>query len=98
MAFRKALFIFLAAFLVFTFPAASQVIPAAEEGSLPLSVGLGGSTYSLPFGVDAHGPRRWIEGGTLWLDWQISRVPHYLSGLGIEVAARDLSLWGPREL
>ena len=98
MVFRKPLFIFLAAFLFFTLPAASQVIPAAEEGSLPLSVGLGGSTYSLDFGVDANGHRRWIEGGTLWLDWQVSRVPHYLNGIGVEVAARDLSLWGPMEL
>jgi len=95
---KKAPFVLLAAFLVFVLPAASQVIPAAQEGFLPLSVGLGVSSYSPNYGVDANGHRRPIEGGTLWIDWQFSRVPHYLNGIGFEAAARDLSLWGPIEL
>ncbi len=98
MFFRKAPVILLAAFLIPILPAFSQVIPAAQEGYLPLSVGLGGSSYSPNFGVDANGHRRPIEGGTLWIDWQFSRVPHYLNGIGVEAAARDLSLWGPIEL
>jgi len=100
MFFRKAPLIYLAALSVFVFilPASAQVIPAAEEGSLPLSVGLGGSSFFSNSGVDANGHRRPIEGGTLWIDWQFSRIPHVLNGIGIEVAARDLSLWGPKEL
>jgi hypothetical protein len=98
MVFRKTPFIVLAAFLVFALPGSSQVIPAAQEESLPLSVGLGASSYSPNFGVDANGHRRPIEGGTLWIDWQFSRIPHSLNGIGVEVAARDLSLWGPIEL
>lgn len=95
---RKAPFIFLAPFLALVLPAASQVIPAAQEGTLPLSIGLGGSSYAPNYGSDANGHRRPIEGGTLWIDWQFSRVPHSLNGIGIEVVARDLSLWGPIEL
>jgi opacity protein-like surface antigen len=98
MVFRKAPVILLAAFLIFILPASSQVIPAAQEGTLPLSVGLGGSSYFPNYGVDANRHRRPIEGGTLWIDWQISHVPHYLNGIGVEAAARDLSLWGPIEL
>jgi opacity protein-like surface antigen len=98
MLFRKPPFILLAAFLIFILPAAAQVIPAAQEGNLPLSVGVGASSYFPNYGVDANGHRRPIEGGTLWIDWQISRVPHILNGIGVEVAARDLSLWGPIEL
>jgi opacity protein-like surface antigen len=98
MVFRKAPLILLAAFPIFILPASSQVIPAAQEATLPLSVGLGGSSYYADFGVDANGHRRPIEGGTLWVDWQFSHVPHYLNGIGVEVAARDLTLWGPIEL
>jgi len=48
---------YLAALSVFVFilPASAQVIPAAEEGSLPLSVGLGGSSFFSNSGVDANG-------------------------------------------
>jgi opacity protein-like surface antigen len=98
MVFKKAPFLFLAAFLVSILPASSQVIPAAEEGSLPLSVGLGGSFFSLDYTGDGNTSWRPIEGATLWLDWQFSRVPHPLNGIGVEVEARDLSVWGPAEL
>jgi opacity protein-like surface antigen len=98
MVLRKTPFVFLAAFLVFILPASSQVIPAAQEPSLPLSVGLGASSYFPNYGVDANGHRRPIDGGTLWIDWQFTRIPHSLNGIGVEVVARDLSLWGPIEL
>jgi len=98
MVFKKAHFISLAAFLVLQLPASSQVIPAAQEGATPLSVGLGGSAFHLDMGDDANGHRRPIYGGTLWIDWHFIKVPHYLTGIGVEAIARDLSIWGPIEL
>jgi opacity protein-like surface antigen len=98
MVFRKPLFILLSAFLAFILPAASQVIPAAQEGRLPLSVGLGASSFSLDWGVDSNGTRRPIAGATLWIDWHFSGLPRYLNGLGIEAEAREVSKWGPAEL
>jgi hypothetical protein len=33
-----------------------------------------------------------MEGGTLWVDWSPNKVPSYLSGLGLEMEARDLGI------
>jgi len=98
MVFRKVLFIFLAAFLVFTFPAASQVIPAGEGGTKPLSIGAGGSSFNMDWGDDAQGHRRPLDGGAIWIDWHFYDLPRFLNGLGIEAEARDLSKFGPIEL
>jgi opacity protein-like surface antigen len=99
MVFKKVPFIFLLApFLVLILPAASQVIPAGQEGKLPLSVGAGASAFHLDWGEDSNGHRRPIWGGTLWIDWHFYGLPRYLNGLGIEVEARDVSKFGPREL
>jgi opacity protein-like surface antigen len=94
----KAPFFLLAAFLVSVLPAPSQVIPAGQESRSPLSVGLGASQFYPDFGVDANGNRRPIYGATLWIDWHFANVPHYLNGFGVDIAARDLSKWGPVEL
>ena len=98
MVFSKAPFILAAAFLVSILPAASQVIPAAQEASFPLSVGVGPSVFSMDWGNDALGHRRPIWGASLWIDWHFVNVPHYLNGFGVEVVARDISKWGPKEL
>jgi len=98
MVFKKAPFLSLAAFLVLVLPAASQVIPAALEPSEPLSVGLGASIYSLDYVGDGNNSWRPIDGATLWIDWQFTRIPHYLNGVGVEAEVRDLSKWGPKEL
>jgi opacity protein-like surface antigen len=95
---KKVNFLLLAAFLVFIFPASSQVIPAGQEGKLPLSIGAGANSFHLDWGEDSTGHRRPIFGGTLWIDWHFSSLPHYLTGLGVELEARDVSKWGPIEL
>jgi opacity protein-like surface antigen len=69
------------------FPAFSQVVPAAYKGGrLPLSIGIGPSSYDVDWG---HGR---MYGGTIWADWYPAQLPQILHGLGIEVEARDISL------
>ncbi len=79
--------LFVVALLLSVVPTAfSQVTPAARENSLPLVVGAGASSYN----VDWNHSR--MEGGTLWVDWNFSRAPSFLHGIGIEAEARDISL------
>ena len=68
------------------FPAFSQVVPAYHGPSLPLSVGIGPSSYDVDWG---HGR---MYGGTIWADWYPPQLPGILQGLGVEVEARDISL------
>jgi opacity protein-like surface antigen len=63
----------------------AQTVPAATEGNLPLAVGAGFSAYSPDYNT-GH-----LFGGTLWMDYFPSQVPHFLQGIGIEAEARDLS-------
>jgi len=67
-------------------PVFAQVVPAATEGGLPLSVGVGFSGYNpdIKSGI--------MYGGTLWIDYQPVQVPRFLDGIGLEVEARDISL------
>ncbi len=68
-------------------PAFSQVVPAASQGrTLPLSVGIGPSSYDVDWG---HGR---MFGGTIWVDYYPGKLPAILRGLGVEVEARDISL------
>ena len=74
-------------------PIFSQARPAGSRGGIPLIVGAGFSSYNIDWG----GGRR-EDGGTLWADWTIRQVPHYLNGLGVEAEARDISLNPPSGL
>jgi opacity protein-like surface antigen len=76
----------------------SQVVPSGEEGRLPLVVGAGATYFYLDWGHDALGHRRGMMGGTMWADWNLYDLPHYLNGFGVEVEARELRLNGPIEL
>lgn len=67
------------------FPVMSQVVPAYESHGVPISIGVGPSTYDVDWG---HG-RMW--GGALWIDWYPTRLPDSLHGLGLEVEGRDIS-------
>jgi len=67
-------------------PVFSQVAPQAEEGRLPLSVGVGVSSYDVDWG---HGR---MLGGTFWADWYPNLHYSFLHGLGLELEARDISL------
>jgi opacity protein-like surface antigen len=66
-------------------PAFSQVVPAATESGIPLSVGGGVSRWDVDW---AHSK---MEGMTLWIDWRPPYVPAILNGLAIEVEARDVN-------
>jgi hypothetical protein len=76
-------FLFAAALPVF-----SQVAPAYKAPGLPLSVGVGPSSYDVDWG---HGR---MLGGTVWADWYPEQIESFLHvrGLGIEFEARDISL------
>lgn len=79
----------LALFLVgAVLPAHSQVVPAAQEGKLPFTIGAGFSNFSLDWGTT--NPR--MNGYTLWGDWRFSGLPPVLNGLGLELEGRDI-LW-----
>jgi opacity protein-like surface antigen len=66
-------------------PISGQVAPAAEGGSLPLSVGLAYSEYSSDFNGEGS-----LSGPNLWIDWRLYR-PSYLDGFGLELEGRDLN-------
>jgi len=64
--------------------AAAQVVPAANEGRNPLSVGAGFSYFDPDWGHTR------MYGVTVWADYHPPNIPHILNGLGIEVEARDV--------
>ena len=68
-------------------PAPAQVLPAAQEKALPLTLGGGVSNYDVDWG---HG-RMW--GVTAWADWAILFGPAFLHGLSIETEGRYID-WG----
>jgi hypothetical protein len=80
-------------FVAATIPAFSQVAPAAEEGGLPLVVGVGISDFDLDWGLG----RRMI-GITAWADWQLEHLPGPLRNLSIEAEGHDINFDRPSEL
>ncbi|MGA3262740.1 MAG: outer membrane beta-barrel protein [Terracidiphilus sp.] len=89
MLFRLIIRLSLAAlFITAAFPLFSQVVPAATQSSLPLSVGGGFSDFTSHYYKTFSGR---LEGPTLWIDWNFYDAPKYLRGLGVEVEARDLN-------
>jgi opacity protein-like surface antigen len=76
----------LAALLVcaaFSVPA--QTVPAADKSQIFWAVGAGVSGFNADLGQGD------LLGGTLWIDYTLPRMPYLLSGLGLEVEARDLN-------
>ena len=65
-------------------PAYGQVQPAATESRLPLTLGLGFSSYD----TDWSG---YLSGPSFWADWRFRHVPDRLRGIGVEVEGRDLN-------
>jgi opacity protein-like surface antigen len=65
----------------------SQVVPEIGHPGkgLPLSVGVGYSTYD----TDWSGR---LSGGVLWADWNFYKLPPLLDGFGLEIEGRDLNL------
>jgi hypothetical protein len=81
----RLVIVLLAATAARTIPA--QVVPAAQQGGVPIKVGAGFSSYYTEiFHKNLMGP-------TVWADFSLGRTPRGLRGLGIEAEARGL-LWG----
>ena len=75
-----------ALFVCATRPALAQVAPAGGRLGLPLTVGVGFSSFE-PDWVPGR-----MQGGSLWIDYTPRRVPKILQGIGVEVEGRDISL------
>jgi len=80
-------------FVAATIPAFSQVTPAAEEGGLPLVVGVGISNFDLDWGAG-----RRMFGITAWADWQLEHLPGPLRNLSVEAEGHDINIDRPSEL
>ena len=83
----------LAMVVALSFPASSQSVPSAHGGGLPLTVGVGLSSYSIDWG-----PGRRMEGITAWADWNLTDAPSLLRGFSIEAEGRDLNFGRPTGL
>jgi opacity protein-like surface antigen len=68
-----------------TYSAFAQAVPPATERKSPWAIGAGISGYNPDYG---HGH---LLGGTLWIDYTLTKVPSLLQGLALEVEARDLN-------
>ena len=81
-------------------PGLGQVVPSAEQGGLPLVAGVGVSGFNMDWGHDAFGRTRYMEGVTLWIDWNLTKLPgpSILRGLGVEVEGRDIHFGLPASL
>jgi len=71
-------------FLAVTIPVYPQAKPAAIGNQQHFTLGAGFSDYQ----SDWSGR---YDGSALWADWNPSRGPSLLHGLGLEIEARDLS-------
>lgn len=65
-------------------PGFSQVVAAATSGGNPLVVGVGFSDYYSDWSGSIAGP-------TLWVDWNLYRLPSLFGGFGLEAEGRDLN-------
>jgi len=78
--------IFAVSFITLFHPAFSQTVPAATEGrTLPITIGAGVSNFDVDWGKSR------MMGGTLWIDYYPTYLPHFLRGLGVDAEARDLN-------
>ena len=82
--------IFTALLVTAVLPIHSQISPAANQGGVPIVVGVGFSDYSLDWG-----PGQRMEGISAWADWFPNRLPAVLNGLGIEAEGRDIDFGRP---
>ena len=78
--------VFTALFILAVFPVYSQVGPSANQGILPLTVGVGYSGFNPSYNGGI------LMGGTLWIDFTPPKLPQILRGIAIEAEGRDISL------
>jgi len=100
MIFRRIALVLTALLALAALPGFGQVVPSAEAGGLPLQVGAGVSGFNIDWGHDSFGVTRYMEGATLWIDWNLTRLPGpgLLRGLGIELEGRDINYGLPASL
>jgi opacity protein-like surface antigen len=79
---------FAALFVVAAYPTSAQAVPAAAESNLPLAIGAGFSNFDPDWNTGR------MNGGGLWIDYTPRHMPLFLSGLGFEIEAHDISV-GP---
>ena len=74
-------------------PAAGQVVPSAEQGGLPLTAGGGFSRFNMDCASYIYGSTCYMNGITVWVDWNLNRLPgpSFLRGLSVELEGRDLN-------
>ena len=86
--------------LVAALPLVAQVVPSAEQGGPPIVAGAGVSAFNIDWGQDAFGQVRYMEGITVWVDWNLTNIhgPSLLKGLGVELEGRDINLGLPASL
>lgn len=100
MTFRCTALSIFALALAAALPVAAQVVPAAEQGGWPIVAGAGVSGFNIDWGQDAFGRVRYMEGVTLWVDWNLTHLPGpgLLKGLGVELEGRDINFGLPASL
>ena len=78
----------------------AQVVPSAEAGGLPLVAGGGASRFNMDCGPYVGGSTCYMNGITVWIDWNLTRLPgpELLHGLGVELEGRDLNFELPNFL
>jgi opacity protein-like surface antigen len=77
-------------FLTASLPLLSQVSPDAMQGGRPLVVGIGVSSF------DTEMFGKWMEGTTVWADWNFDHAPSFLRGFSVEAEGRDLDHGQPQ--
>jgi opacity protein-like surface antigen len=85
-------------FLATALPLSAQVAPAGSVGGPPLVAGGGLSIYNMDWKQAPSGKATYMEGVTLWVDWNLYRVPHMPPGLGIEAEGQDIDFGQPSGL
>ncbi|HEY1901588.1 MAG TPA: outer membrane beta-barrel protein [Terracidiphilus sp.] len=100
MIFRRTAAAVAALLVAAAIPALAQVAPSAEAGGLPIVAGAGVSRFNLDWGHDPFGRVRYMEGVTVWFDWNLTHLPgpSLLRGLGVELEGRDIDFGLPASL
>jgi hypothetical protein len=100
MSFRLTRAVLAALVFVAAIPVVAQVVPSAEQGGLPIVAGAGASAFNIDWGQDAFGQVRYMEGVTVWVDWNLTYLhgPGFLKGLGVELEGRDIDFGLPASL
>ena len=100
MIFRRTVLALTAFVVMAAIPVAAQVAPSAESGGWPIVAGAGVSGFNMDWGQDRFGRTRYMEGITVWFDWNLTRLPGpgLMKGFGVELEGRDIDFGLPASL